>query len=251
MEISELITTIREDFLDDVFSNWESATDDERNNQFLWSDDALLRYLTRAQQQACNRTDFIYDDSTAKIVEITLVDDQRTYTLSQKITVIEDITYDDKPVKHISKDERDKYLPTWRTDENAMGEGLDVHYIIRSRKISFYPAPGPLDAGSKVYLSTYRTPIDNIESTSDDLEIPEEYHYDLIWWVLYEAYSKRDTEFYDKDKGLGYLAQFNERFGEYIPSEVRLNQFQEPKVLQVGGIDYLGNNNSTTEQDCW
>jgi len=250
MEISELITTIREDFLDDTFSGWESATDDEKAGQFIWSDSALLRYLTRAQQQACNRTDFIYDDSTASIVEITLIDGQRSYSISQKITVIEDITYDDNLVTHISKNDRDKYFPNWRTDENNMSGNVNVHYLIRSRKIFFYPAPGPLDVGQKVYLSTYRTPLDNIESDSDDLEIPEEFHYDLIWWVLYEAYSKQDGDRYDKERGLGYLAQFNEKFGEYIPSEVRLNQMQEPKSLNIYGADYVGNSNQCIKE-CW
>ena len=246
MDISEIITIVREDYLDDVFEGWKSATEVEKNDQFLWSDNALLRYLTEAQRQACNRTDFIYDDES---FTITLVAGSPSYSINQKITVIEQVTYDnDKTVIHMSKEDFQLNNPQWRTRSGIAND--NPIYTIRGRKLRIYPIPDVGDAGKILTFDTYRLPIDSITTISDDLEIPEEYHRDLIWWVLYEAYSKQDADGYDKERGLRYLAQFNEAFGAYVPSEVRLNQLQEDKTLRPRPIDYISNSNSSS-QSVW
>ena len=233
MEISELITIIREDYLDDTFSGWESASDAEKADQFLWTDASLLRYLTEAQRQACNRTDFLYDDES---FSITLVAGSPTYPISNLITRIEQVSFAEKTVAHVSKAQLQKEHPRWRTD-SGIGT-LDAKYTIRSRKLRMYPIPDAADAGGIVYLETYRLPLESITSASDELEIPDEYHRDLIWWVLYEAYSKQDADGYDKERGLMYLSQFEQVFGPVIDSRVRTHQLQEDSSATFAGVDY-------------
>lgn len=235
MEISELITIIREDYLDDTFSGWQSATDAEKEDQFLWSDSALLRYINEAQRQACNRTDFLFSEV---YFSITLATGVHTYSISDKITFIESVEFDDtQKVSHKSVEELKRYVTDWRTLSGMTGN--ELYYTIRNRKMRVYPIPDAVDNGKKLTLNAYHLPIDNITSTSDDLVIAEENHRDLIWWVLYEAYSKQDAETYDKEKGLRYLAQFNQVFGDYVPSEVRQNQLQENSSLTVRPVNYL------------
>lgn len=244
MDVSELVEIIREDYLDDVFAGWQDATDAEKDDQFIWSDRALLRYITEAQRQACNRTDFLYDD-TSEITEITLQAGVRDYVFSTKINAIEEVVFDDKIVEHISKEDRDRRYKTWRTDTGMTDK--PVQYIIRGRKMFFHPMPDAVDAGKIVNLSIWHQPLDAIEAIDDELVIPEEFHRDLVWWVLYEAYSKQDADGYDKEKGLGYLAQFNQVFGEYVPSEVRLNQLQEPETLFVRPVSIMPSSNDRDE----
>lgn len=233
MEVSEIIQIIREDYLDDTFSGYLNASDAEKEDQFLWTDASLLRYLTEAQRQACNRTDFLYDDET---FSITLVAGSPTYVISNLITRIEQVSLNDKTVAHKSKIQLQMDHPHWRSD-SGIGSS-DASYTIRGRKLRMYPIPDALDAGSIVYLDTYRLPLESITSVGDELEIPEEYHRDLIWWVLYEAYSKQDADGYDKERGLQYLAQFEQVFGQVIDSKVRLHQLQEDSSATFASIDY-------------
>jgi len=245
MELSEMITIIREDYLDDTFSGWQSASDAEKEDQFLWSDSALLRYITEAQRQACNRTDFLFDDTT---FSITLVVGTHTYAINNKITFIENIDFDaNKKVTHRSVEEVKRNNTDWRTASGMTGN--DLVYTVRGRKMRVYPIPDAVDAGKVLTLDTFRLPLEPLTSVGDDLEIPDEYHRDLVWWVLYEAYSKQDADGYDKDKGLGYLAQFNQAFGEYVPSEVRLNQLQEDSSLRTRAIDYIGSSSSSSSDE--
>lgn len=234
MEASELLTILREDYLDDTFSGWESATDDEKKDQFLWSDSFLLRSLTEAQRQACNRTDFLFDNSS---YSITLVDGQFSYAINKKITFIESVTFENRPVTHLSKEEFQRKYPSWRTDTGMTNRSCS--YVMRGHTMQLYPTPDTTDAGKIVYLDVFRLPKEDITSTGDEFVIPDEYHRDLIWWVLYEAYTKQDADSYDKEKGLRYLARFEEIFGTYVSSEVRLNQLQENQSLTLRPINYL------------
>lgn len=239
MEISELITILREDYLSDTFEGWEDASDAEKNDQFLWSDKALLRYITEAQRQACNRTDFLYDDDDT--FAVTLVAGNPSYALDPKIVYIEQVTFDaTKDVIHMSKAQFQTDFPTWRTD-SGMGD-MELHYVMRGHKLRIHPIPDVLDAGKILTFDVYHLPLENVTSCTDELVIPDEYQRDLIWWVLYEAYSKQDADGYDRDKGLMYLKQFNQAFGEYIPSEVRLNELQEAQSAHILPIDYSGSN---------
>lgn len=244
MELSELITIIREDYLDDTFSGWQSATDAEKEDQFLWSDSALLRYITEAQRQACNRTDFLFENSD---FDIPLVAGVHTYTINNKITFIENVDFDgSKKVTHKSVEEMKRSHPDWRTLTGMTGQ--ETFYTIRGRKMRVYPIPDTVDAGKLLNIDAYHLPLEPLTSTSDELEIADEYHRDLVWWVLYEAYTKQDADSYDKDRGLGYLAQFNNVFGEYVSSEVRLNQLQENAVATITP-DYGNSNLSSNTGD--
>jgi hypothetical protein len=251
MNAGELIVSIREDYLDDIFDGWELASEEERNDQFLWSDKALFRYITEAQRQACNRTDFLYDESS-NLSKITLKDGVRNYKIDPKITVIEEILYDGEPVIHITKEMRDRMLPNWQTATADTSIGNKRYYWARGRNLYFYPIPGATDAGQKMQMSIWHTPVDNITSNEDELVIVDEYQRDLIWWVLYEAYSKQDADGYDKDRGLGYLAQFNDIFGPSVDSLVRNHQFESPKMAQITPAPYyIANQDDFYDNENW
>ena len=234
MEITDLITVLREDYLDDTFSGWETATEAEKNDQFLWTDAFLLRSLTEAQRQACNRTDFLFDDST---FSVTLVSGNPSYNIDKRITFIDEVTFDGAKVAHKSREEFQRLHPTWRVDTGMTDKSTE--YIMRGHKLRIYPIPDAVDAGKLLTFDVYRLPLENISSTRDALEIPDEYHRDLIWWVLYEAYSKQDADGYDKTRAHQYLAQFEQAFGTYVPSGVRLNQMQENQSLTIRPVNYL------------
>lgn len=243
MEISELITIIREDYLDDTFSGWENADEADQDDLFLWSNKALLRYLNEAQRQACNRTDFLSKDFT-----ISLKDGVSSYNISNKITFIEEVSLYGKPVIHMSADDLKRKFSTWRTD-SSIGDS-QAYYTIRARKLRVYSIPDAADAGEKLTITAFHQPLEDITGDIDDLSIPEEYHRDLIWWVLYEAFNKRDAETYNPNKSQEYKDLFDNAFGEYIPSDVRLNELQEDAVLTPIPTNYTGVD-ATTDNEDW
>ena len=236
MQVSSLITTVREDY-----------TRDTNSDQYLWSDASLLRKFTEAERQACNRANLIYDDSTIEYTRITLVEDQSSYDLSNKITTIENIIFDSDVVVKKTKEELDVLQPTWRTDTGMTDKTL--YAVISGRKLRFNYVPDAVDAGSYVYLEVHRLPDVDITSVSQEPEIPEEHQRDLIYWVLHECYKKQTADTFDQEKSDYYLARFNEIFGPAVSARVRQHQFENPRSTHIRPIAYTQPTKTVTDFD--
>jgi hypothetical protein len=211
MLINTLIETIKEDYLNDDVPD------------YLWSDKSLLRKLSEAQRQACNRADLIFDNSNSFYVRFTLVENRSSYTFDQKLTRIDRVSINGVAMIKLTREafnNLDAALPGMA--------GKDLYYCITGRTINVYPAPNAIDAGSYLQLEAYRLPDVDIESTSDELEIPEENHRDLIWWVLHECFNKPDIDIFNQEKQYKYLQKFEEVFGSYVSARVRQHQFENP-----------------------
>ena len=215
MNVWDLETVIREDYLHDI------------RPDFLWSKAFILRALNESVRQACNRTNFLFDDT----VSITLVNGTASYPISQLTTQIEYVEFENKEVEHISKHDIQRKDPEWRT-RTVMTDKV-VHYMMRGRTLTFIPSPALVDDGKIVNLEVFRLPLLPLVDDTDTPEIPEEFHRDLIYWVLHEAYKKRDADAYNQEKSDYYLARFTEIFGEYVSSEVRLNKLEQARSLHL------------------
>lgn len=277
MNVADLITILREDYLDDEASG------------NLWSDAFLLRALAEAEKQACNRCDMLYDDSTVAITQIPLKDGTSSYTMSSKITAIERIEFNGREVTGKSKQELDRSNPNWRSLTGIVG--VDVNYTVNGRNIRFTPAPigskdaifvqadvptGNIAVGDTwwdtdraklyrhngttwvatptatlrtVYLEVYRLPYETQIDESYEFEIPEEYHHDLIYWALHEAYKKQDADTFDQEKADYYLARFDQTFGKPVSAGVRMRQLQGNKVTTVRPSAYVRPRHSASYDD--
>lgn len=226
MLIADLIATIRTDYLYDTVA------------PYLWDDDSLLRKLTEAQRQACNRANLIYDDSTPAYTRITLVNGQASYAFDQKLTVIENILFAGKYVTKKTKEEMDVISGTWRTDSGMTGK--PIYAVISGHKLRLSPTPDATDAGGFVYLEVYRLPASGLASISDTLEIPEENHRDLLYWVLHECYKKpnEDGSIFNQEKADYNLMRFNQIFGPPVSAKVRQHQFESPRSLTLRPVNY-------------
>lgn len=214
MQGQEIITSARLDYLDDA------------TPEYLWPDDRLLRYLSEAQRQACTRWDYIFDDSTPAITLITVANGAVNYRLHPQITRIKCIRVDGKPVQRKTRDEMDTYYPTWRDPEGYDG---DTVAIVSGRTLRIVPQP---ENGIVINLDTYRLP-KVLTELDQELEIIPEYQQDLIYWVLYEAYSKIDADSYNPVKAKEYLAMFNVIFGEQLTAQVREHQLEAEHVTLI------------------
>ena len=235
--VAELFTIIITDYLD----NGSGTAKD------LWDHAFLFRALNEAQEQACNRTNIIYDDSAAAITKINLVNGTATYKLDQRITVVDHVMFDSIKCTHVSKEEIEKGTPGWRALTGMTGK--TIQYVIRGRTIRFVPSPNIDDAGKKVYLEVFRRPLDTLSDCSDSPEIPEEYHRSLIYWVLHEAYRKQDADTFNQERADYFLNKFNEIFGEYISAEIRVNNFEQPISMMLHGHNYTPTLTRDSQED--
>jgi hypothetical protein len=234
MQISSLITIVREDYLDDTSTQKPE-----------WSPASLLRKFTEAERQACNRANLIYDNTTTQYTRITLVSGRASYTIDPKVTVIENVIFDGNVLVKKTQDDIEKLQPTWRTDTGMLDQ--TVYYFIKGRKLIFSRIPDATDAGEVVTLEIYRLPDVDITSTAQEPEIPEENHRDLIYWVLHESYRKQDADDFNQEKSDYFRGRFEEIFGPYVPAKVRQHQFENPRSTTVRPVAYA--TSSTTVSD--
>ena len=283
MNLEQLITSVRFDYLDD---DPESTP-----KKYLWDDEFMFRAFTEAERQACNRQNLLYDDSSAEYTQIQLIDGQSSYDVPQKVTKIEYVGFEDLETVRQSKHELNRNNSDWRT-ETGMTDN-PTQYFMRGHKLRFVPSPLAskdatfiqllepttgmvtddtwwdttnsllyLYSGSSwvattnaslgtVSLEVFRLPECDLANTSDEPEIAEEYHRDLIYWVLHEAYKKQDADSFQQERSDDFLARFTEVFGEYISAEIRLNQMQQRGSLHLRPTRYTSRLTRSTNADDW
>lgn len=209
MLVSDIVTAAREDYLDDV------------EQPYLWPDASLIRMVGEAQRQATSRGDFLFDNTTPAITRISIVVGQFSYVLSPKITRIKSVLYNDKPICRRTWEEIDRDYPNWRTGDSTLSPDNPVA-VVSGRTITLLPLPA---SAGLIKLDVFRRP-NPVTALDDELEIIEEYQRDLIWWVLYECYQKRDADTYDPKKAKEYLMEFDKVFGPIVNARVRQHQLE-------------------------
>ena len=232
MDITSLIKIVREDYLDDTNAD-----------KPLWDNNFMLRSFTEAQRQACNRTEFNFEE-----LSITLVNGKSSYTLDSRITKLVNIIFEGNLLVKRSIEELDYNQSDWRT--LTVMTGKECNYAIRGNKIRFIPSPTVNDAGLVITIEAYTLPSDALTSTSCEPIIPEEYHRDLIWWVLYEACSKRDADSF-QIKAKDYLDKFEQVFGKYVSGKVRQHQLENGLPLVNKPFNYNRNPARLSTEESW
>ena len=116
------------------------------------------------------------------------------------------------PVESVSEDELNYFAATTPT---AVGTPIAFKRGESANHIQLYPIPN-LDG--HLVLDVYRNPtVDEfMTGTSDEPIIPEEFHRDLVYWMMAEAYQIDDS---DKEKAKKVEInekKFEERFGRKI-----------------------------------
>jgi len=292
MQIADLITIARQDYLYDVAQ------------PYRWSDEFLCRSFLEAERQSCNRWNLIFDSGqpvyqgqslvSGLVVDnsgvdliarppstiISLLDGVSTYSIDSKITYIQYIGIKVTQYKNgiystcrheihrKSLDEMNRAHPGWRNETGVTVR--HVNAIVRGRSLSLSRIPtASLDAtyiislptttpnagdtwwdGTQLYqyvngawiinpaaplgylnLEVYRLPIAYTADTGYIPEIAEEHHRNLIYWVMYEAYLRKDSDntdpnSYDKERSSFGLQMFNDYFGKPVSASVRQHELE-------------------------
>jgi hypothetical protein len=194
-------------------------------------DSFLLSALNEACNRAANASLCLYDDSTEELCQIPLESTQRVVPLDSRWVKIDRVRFVDAadnetPLARISQDELET-LPDWRNGTGTPRFMVPKGYAFRMDK-----APGT--PGTLVEVAGWRMPLYPLEQDQDDPEIPEEYHYDLMFWMARCCALKPDPDpFITPTAAADYEARFVAAFGPYVPAHLRLWQMQHPTSLYV------------------
>lgn len=197
MTLSELIAQLRIEL-------------DDTEEDYLWSDAELTRYLNEAEKEACRRARLIIDSSN---VEVTVIDvdagDPVCDVDPRVIRILEAVpTWDNRPLRRTTMQELNLQEPTWRDRVDARPQ----HYIAdyATNQIRIFPIPS---VTGQLRLRVYRIPLEDMAAEVDEPEIKPMYHEKLIHWAKHRAYLKKDADTLDKQASAEALAMFEAEFG--------------------------------------
>lgn len=184
----------------------------------FWSDAELISYANAARDRLFLIVRKLAIDSatatdgTLPLCSIPLLAGTGTYALSKKILAI----------TRLKLASQSQLLPPSTADEldrsydwQALPAGDPWTYCIdlNSDSITFVPTPKANDTAS---LTVYRMPLArlSLNSLQADLGFREEYHEDLLPWILNLAFRKQDSEVYNQGLAEEYRKLFLDRAAE-------------------------------------
>jgi hypothetical protein len=200
VKLSDLLDDLRDNILND---RGTSTGDDDK----LWSDTTLVRYINEAQRRFAKRSFVIRDSRTAEVVNVTVREGVTEYDLHPSIIAVVSAKIerrDDGPdprrphgARSVHHPERD-HLPSsfdqanpaapmaFATDETLVE---DDEGTVATVSMRLFPTPRPEDDGTIIKLRVIRMPLD--ELTTDDLEaipeVPADHHLEMLDWAAYLA----------------------------------------------------------------
>lgn len=189
-----------------------------------WKTQELLGYLTEAEREACYRARLVIDSTTAETCVLDIEAGVNAYTLDSRILAVirlalPGIAY---PLDRVSLDELDRSRRNWMSEE-----GVPAQYCLDVETGKLYLDRVPLVDYTGSSMTVHRLPLERLalavapdpEVPEDEgtpaveLEIPENYHMDLLHWVERLAFLKRDAETFDKKRSDDAETRFGMVFG--------------------------------------
>lgn len=207
--VDELITELRQDFLQDTDSR-----------KYGWSDEQLLRYLNEAIKEAC-RAPIFKTVQTFSVVAGTAEYELEEYT--QDIDQVF-LALQTEPLIQTTKEQL-SYRLSWREDE-----GTPLHFV-QDTTLLLYPIPIVADT-----MTVYSFAIPEKLGFGETPEIPERYHQCLLYWGAYKAYMNPTFEFHDLTRSQQFLSMFDQAFGIKRSARYNTIQMNSPKYNTVAPV---------------
>lgn len=218
MTLLQLLTQLRVDL-------------DDTEEDYLWSDDELKRYINEALNEAVRRSRLIIDQATAEVCEIPVLVGQSLYQLHRTIYMVLDVhaSWDDGPLCKWTTDEMNMRNRGWRNETSDAPNG----YVLDFQSGALMLAQKPTAAGT-LNLRVYRLPLVELVDDNDTPEIAEHLHRKLLHWAKHEAYLKPDSDTLNTGGSADALALFEREFGE--AKSVWADEFDNRR-LPYGAMD--------------
>lgn len=207
----------------------------------LWTDAEIYLYIDAAQKEFCRRTLGIADSRTDEVCRLALADGTEYITLDPRILKIRGARLSTGEPVDIINYENLVGQSMWPFDYGKAhqvvlddSEGPKCYALITDMvqdMVRIFPISS---ADQVVQLVVYRLPLNDITGTNQMLEIHEQHHLYLLYWVKHLALLKQDAETFDKNKSDVMMAAFlnycNQAKGEQERRE------HKPRTVMYGGI---------------
>lgn len=207
MKLSELLDELRDNIL---FDRGLSTGDDDK----LWSDATLVRYINEAQRRFAKRSFIIRDSRTSEVVEVTVRAGITEYDLHPSIisvisakidgattdlvrvghTLLSQYTTQNDIITPSSFDQASPAAPmAFSTDEQLVEDDDET---VAALSMRIFPTPRTDDAGTVIKLRVVRMPIDNLSTSNMGAvpEIPADHHLEMLDYAAYLALRIVDTD---------------------------------------------------------
>lgn len=193
MTPSALKTLFREDVRDTVAP-------------FLWSNAEVWSYMDDAQKMFCRLTDGIGDATTPEVVQIPISAGDTWLELHPSILKIRAANRDSDGAPLDMLNFEDLAARGIRFEDGVTRE---LRLLVTGMEENKLRLVAPAAADDNVTLLVFRLPLLTITGRGDDaLEIGEAHHRHLLIWMKHLAYSKQDTETFDKARADEMEARF-------------------------------------------
>ena len=235
MNVNELLNELRRNILRD--SSAAISADDE---DFLWTDEALLSYINDAYYRFCHLTEYLQDATTPEVCRIALQTGVTDYTLDASVIRVLSVEHKKLviPVNttdHMFGDLQDSPGYTRVRREDYPGVFAVVpDYQIGTLKVVGNPTVGDVTDPLRLRVSRYPLARLSFDGATAEPEIPERFHLDLLEWAAFRALRNHDVDAENMAKASAHSTRF-----ERAVEEVRA-EFKARKFARVGYTESWG-----------
>ena len=242
LSLLELATVFRQtvdDLPGDIVA--DTPTWEVDDSGLLWANSEICRYADEARNEYVLRRGGILDTNQTiglAITHITVSSGSQQQPYSDKILkwdrakFVETVSGDETVLQRRTVDWMDLHYKNWDLESNASTPGIPrivVEYG-EERVVRLYPVP---NVAGVLHLTVWRLPVNRLTWAGRHAviaEIQTDHHLDLLDWMLFRAYQKRDAETENKDLALEHEALFTARIGERPSASLQQVRRMEHRV---------------------
>jgi hypothetical protein len=219
VNLAELLEHTAKDYLDDRVD----LLDGEQDN--LWSDALIVRYLNEAQRILARRAWCIIDTGVAPSGVIVLVTDKVLYPLHKSVLRVYDATPTTQSAPLGRTEDvylRDPSPPGFDAFDvgraasaagltSASGVTIALATDAGARALRVYPPPAAAQNGTRVELKVARLPTTwlTLEDMEASPEVPEDFHFSMCTYAAGKCLTQPNVDGQMKTDGRLLLAEFD------------------------------------------
>lgn len=209
MTLQEMLGELRGPLLRDV--SGALSTDEE---DLLWTDEVLTRYINDGDRRFCERSMILEDATSPEATQIVLQADVTSYPLHRSVISVASAVLDGKALRKVSTNVSQGHPPevVGFSPSHAGGYHGVSAYVPDYNVGSFHVLGTPTEAevGKVINLRVVRLPL--VPLTLDDVnaspEIPEQYHLDILEWAAFRALRNHDNDAENMAKASAHSTRF-------------------------------------------
>lgn len=227
--------------MDDLPGDIVSATSSWQNDDdgLLWKNEEICGYADEAQHELAHRKPILDRSANTSITQIAVSADTQDFSYDTRILEIDRVKF----VETVTGDEHwltkrdmpwmDRAYKDWEKEGNAGDSGAPCHYVDYADEFTLKLWPIP-DVAGTLHLVVWRLPMNRLSWTLRNqlIEAQSAHQLDLLDWMQYRGYLKRDAETENFNLAGQHKAIFDERIGPRPSAQLQAIRRREHKMYR-------------------